>query len=81
MVYILHCSTYHGFLLEDYESRIKTQEDVDAMLAEKEIDESQYKVLKGFVKHFNFVFAEPSEEDKQAVAKAYCDYYKGKCKH
>lgn len=49
---------------------------MEVMLANQEIDETKYKVLKGFVRHINFVFAEPSEGDRQAVAKAYCDYYK-----
>ena len=71
-------STYFGFLSVEYEEKIKSEADLDAMLANKEIDETQYKMLKGFVKHINFVFAEPSECDRQAVAKAYCDYYKRK---
>lgn len=77
MVFIIvYCSTYYGFLEDDYQSKIKSRGDLDVMLAEKEIDDTKYNILKGFVMHINLVFPEPSEGDRQAVAKAYCDYYK-----
>lgn len=73
---IMHYPTYYGFLEDDYQSKIKSRGDLDVMLAEKEIDDTKYNILKGFVMHINLVFPEPSEGDRQAVAKAYCDYYK-----
>ncbi len=76
-LYLNLCSTYHAFLNDDYEDKIKSETNLNEMLEKKEIDADQHRILKGFLRHVNFVYAEPSEMDKLAVARAYYAYYMG----
>lgn len=72
---VLGCSTYYGFLNDEYASKIKSEKDVKEM---SELDDNQRKILKGFLNHINFVYAEPSELDRQAVVGIYHDHYRSK---
>ena len=80
---LLSIRTYREYLNNEYEETIKSEKDLDDKLREDGIDATQreYKILKGFWRHLNFVFAVPSDMDKRAVAEAYYAYYKSEFLH
>ena len=43
----------------------------------KDITEDEYKALKGFHKHIDFICDSPSDKDKKKLADAYrtCEYF------
>ena len=58
-------------MLKEEFQHLKTLEDVDEDLRAGKISQEEAKFLNGFLNHLNFVTSEPSQKDKEVLAKAY----------
>ena len=64
----LLCSTKLSWLKDP---KYRDKDELEHLKQNKDITEEEYKALKGFHRHVEFIWDSPSKKDKENLAKAY----------
>ena len=67
---MLICSTRLEWLKEE---KYRSRDSITKLHDDKELTDEQYEMLSGFLRHVNFIAAEPSKLDVETVVNAYTE--------